>query len=141
MTLPPLILALVGLLHPMMLTMATSQRWTVLHVALIPVFPLLGLSLWLLLRDERGALPALARVAVYVYACFYTALDTVNGVAVGILVRRRRRSSTIGRPCARSWPSATRSLSSGPAPTCSPPSRPPCSSSGATGARPGWVRC
>jgi hypothetical protein len=81
-----LVLAVVGLVHPMVLTPDTSRRWTTLHVALIPVFPLLGACLWLLLRRETGLLPVVARVAAFVYACFYTALDAVNGVAVGMFV-------------------------------------------------------
>ena len=87
LALPPLLLAVAGLLHPMDLTSATSGRWLALHVVLIPVFPLLGVSLWVLLRGERGWLPWVARAAAFAYAAFYGALDTVNGVAVGVLVR------------------------------------------------------
>lgn len=86
--LPPLVLAVAGLAHPMVLTPETSRHWTTLHVALIPVFPLLGGCLWLLLRRENGSLAVAARVAAFVYACFYTALDAVNGVAVGMFVHR-----------------------------------------------------
>lgn len=87
LALPPLALAVAGLLHPMDLTRATSGRWLALHVVLIPVFPLLGVCLWVLLRGERGGLAWLARAAAFAYAAFYGALDTVNGVAVGVLVR------------------------------------------------------
>jgi hypothetical protein len=87
LALPPLLLAVAGLLHPMDLTSATSGRWLALHVVLIPVFPLLGVCLWVLLRGERGWLAWAARVAAFTYATFYGALDTVNGVAVGVLVR------------------------------------------------------
>ena len=83
---PPLLLAALGLTHPMVLSSETSQRWTVLHVALIPVFPLLGVCLWFLLRREQGVLALAARVAAFFFACFYSALDTINGVAVGVLV-------------------------------------------------------
>jgi hypothetical protein len=85
--LPPLLLAGAGLAHPMTLSTATSQRWTVLHVALVPVFPLLAVCLWSLLRAERGPVATLARVAAFVYACFYSALDTINGVAGGLVVQ------------------------------------------------------
>ncbi len=57
-----------------------------MHIALVPVFPLLGLGLWALVRGERGVVGGVTRVAAYLYACFYGALDAVNGVAAGILV-------------------------------------------------------
>ncbi len=85
---PPLLLAVAGLTHPSTLTAATSQHWFWLHLILIPVFPLLAVCWWLLLRGERGAVAGVARVAAFGYACFYSALDTVNGVAVGVLVWR-----------------------------------------------------
>jgi hypothetical protein len=83
---PPLVLAVAGLAHPMVLDPGTSQRWTVLHVVLIPVFPMLGFCLWLLLRGETGLLALVGRVAAFLYACFYGALDAINGVATGALV-------------------------------------------------------
>ncbi len=88
MALPPVLLAVAGLTHPMDLSRATSHHWLVLHVVLIPVFPLLGVGLWVLLRGERGPVAGVARVAAFVYACFYSALDTVNGVAVGMVLWR-----------------------------------------------------
>lgn len=85
--LPPLLLAAAGLVHPMTLSAGTSHRWTVLHVVLVPVFPLLGVCLWFLLRGEHGAVATLARVAAFAYASSYGALDTINGVAVGLVVQ------------------------------------------------------
>jgi hypothetical protein len=36
----PLALAIVGVLHPRPLSVATAQRWADLHVVLLPLFPL-----------------------------------------------------------------------------------------------------
>ena len=44
-TAAPLILAAVGTVHPHHLTVATARHWTVLHVVLLPVFPLLATGL------------------------------------------------------------------------------------------------
>lgn len=85
---PPLGLAVAGLTHPTELTTATSHHWTVMHVVLVPVFPLLGVAVWVLLAGLGGPLAWVARAAAFVYATFYGALDTVNGVAAGVLVLR-----------------------------------------------------
>jgi hypothetical protein len=84
--LPPLVLAATGATHPMELTSATAHHWLVMHVLLVPVFPLLGVAVWVLLSGEDGVLAWLARGAAFAYAVFYGALDTVNGVAAGVLV-------------------------------------------------------
>ena len=85
---PPLVLAAAGVTHPMELTPATAHHWLVMHVALVPVFPLLAVAVWVLLAGEGGVLAWLARGSAFVYAAFYGALDAVNGVAAGVLVAR-----------------------------------------------------
>ena len=74
---PGLALSVLGLFHPAQLTPATAASWWQLHVVLLPVFPLLGAALVLLVRGERGPLAWLARLGAYVYAVFYTGLDTL----------------------------------------------------------------
>lgn len=85
---PPLVLAAAGLTHPMELTPATAHHWLVMHVVLVPVFPLLAVAVWVLLAGGDGVLAWLARGSAFVYATFYGALDAVNGVAAGVLVAR-----------------------------------------------------
>lgn len=87
-TLPALVLAAVGVSHPHELTPDTAQWWTDLHVLLIPVFPLLGVSLWILLHRERGVIAWVARVAAFVYMTFYGGLDALAGIATGTLMRQ-----------------------------------------------------
>jgi hypothetical protein len=50
------------------------------------VFPLLGVVLWALVRDERGPAKAVVVVGAYVYGCFYTALDCLAGIAAGLVL-------------------------------------------------------
>lgn len=82
---PGLILAGFSLIHPAFLDMSTAAAWWQLHIPLIPVFPLLAAAVWVLLRGERGVPAWIARVAAYLYAVLYTALDTISGISAGIV--------------------------------------------------------
>jgi len=84
---PGLALAVAGLFHPASLTASSADTWTLLHVVLLPVFPLLGLLVWWLLRGVPGPLAWAAKVAAFGFAAFYTALDVLAGIATGALAR------------------------------------------------------
>ncbi len=86
--LPPLALALIGAFHPHDLTMATARRWTDVHLVALPVFGLLGLAPWLLLRRIDRRLGLVAAVLAWVYAAFYTALDVLAGIGAGTAQQR-----------------------------------------------------
>lgn len=86
--LPGLALAVTGLLHPHHLTSTTAERWWMLHVAGLLVFPLVGLALVGLVRGRADPVALLVRVTAYVYATFYTALDVVSGIAAGFVTDR-----------------------------------------------------
>jgi hypothetical protein len=84
----PLVLAAVGLVHPLGLNTTTAPMWAQMHVALLPVFPLLALGLVVPLwgrpgRGVAGAATVVAWPAAFTYACFYTGLDAVAGIAAG----------------------------------------------------------
>lgn len=89
--LPGLVLAVAGYHHPGGLDVSTATMWWTAHVPLIPVFPLLGVVLWALVRDERGPLKVVAVVGAYVYGCFYTALDCLAGIAAGLVLATEGR--------------------------------------------------
>jgi hypothetical protein len=91
LALPSLVLASVGLTHPLVLTPATAHHWWSMHVWLVPVFPLLAVALCVLLHGERGPLAAAARVAAYGYATFYTALDVLAGIGAGLVMDTEHR--------------------------------------------------
>lgn len=88
LALPGLALGAAGLLHPMHLTYATSHTWWTLHVVGLFVFPLVGVALMALVRGRRDPVALLVLVAAFGYACAYTALDVVNGIAAGYVTDR-----------------------------------------------------
>jgi hypothetical protein len=78
--LPAALLGVLGLAHPVFLTPETAERWRLVHLVLLPVFPLVGASVWLLLLGERGALAWAARGLAFAYAVLYGALDSIAGI-------------------------------------------------------------
>jgi len=78
--LPPLVVGAVGLSHPIFLTAATAEQWRLGHLLLLPAFPLLAVSVFVLLRGERGPAAWGARVLVLAYAVLYGALDSIAGL-------------------------------------------------------------
>ncbi|BDP42558.1 hypothetical protein DAETH_25270 [Deinococcus aetherius] len=82
----PLVMAVLGLTHPADLTLDTARHWTSLHLALIPLFPLIGVNVWWLLAGVPGPLAWLARGGAFVYAAYYPAVDLLAGVGTGRLV-------------------------------------------------------
>jgi len=84
---PAVVLAGLGLTHPQDLTATSAPWWTTLHVLLLPLFPLLAVSLWLLLRGVPGPVAWAARIAAYGFAAFYTALDVLAGIGAGELTQ------------------------------------------------------
>ena len=78
--LPAWAIAALGLMHPVLLTPETAERWRFAHLALLPVFPLLAVSVWAVLRAERGPASWAARVLALAYAVLYGALDSIAGI-------------------------------------------------------------
>ena len=85
---PGLVLAAAGLFHPHSLSWATAPLWTLLHVAGLLVFPLVGLALAWLVRGRRDPVAWLVRVSAFVYATAYTALDVISGISAGYVTWR-----------------------------------------------------
>ena len=82
----PLLLAVLGVTHPRVLTPATASYWHALHLALLVLFPLLGVNLWWLLAGFSGWAAWTARALGLVYVTFYGALDVLAGIGTGTLV-------------------------------------------------------
>ena len=82
----PLLLAVLGVTHPHVLTLATASYWYALHLVLLVLFPLLGVNLWWLLSGFSGWAAWTARVLAFLYITFYGALDVLAGIGTGALV-------------------------------------------------------
>jgi hypothetical protein len=90
---PPLVLGLLELGHPGVLpgapiaiTLAPILTWwTVLHVAQVPLFALLGLAVVLLVRGLDGRAARISRGALAVFVVVYPAFDAV-GVGSGVML-------------------------------------------------------
>lgn len=78
--LPALAVAAAGLTHPVLLTSDTAQRWQLAHLVLLPLFPLVGAMVWVVLRGERGPAAWGARLLAAAYAVLYSALDSIAGI-------------------------------------------------------------
>ncbi|MFI5679946.1 hypothetical protein [Streptomyces cellulosae] len=97
----PLVLAAAGAAHPHGLSRATATDWAQLHIALLPVFPLLTLGLLVPLwhrprPDLTGFATAVAWTSAFTYAAFYTGLDAVAGIAAGTAVEHAAGTADIG---------------------------------------------
>lgn len=99
-TTAPLVLAAAGLVHPHGLSKATAADWAQLHIALLPVFPLLPVGLLVVLwhrprRDISGLATMVAWAAAFTYAAFYTGLDAVAGIAAGTAVEHAAQTADL----------------------------------------------
>jgi hypothetical protein len=97
-TVPPVLLAAVGLSHPAELTAGSAQWWTTMHTLLLLVFPLLGVAHWVLLRNVPGPLAWVGRVAAFAYIAGYGALDAIGGIAAGTVMQRSGAAVATDRP-------------------------------------------
>ncbi|MFF2365378.1 hypothetical protein ACFVU0_22165 [Streptomyces sp. NPDC058122] len=103
-TAAPLVLAVAGLAHPHGLFRSTASEWTRLHIALLPLFPLLTVGLliplWHRPRPGLAGLAGLATVVAWAgafgYAVFYTGLDAVAGIAAGTAVGHAGPTASLG---------------------------------------------
>jgi len=97
----PLVLGLLELGHPAFMpnddifaiVAPIAVWWTALHVAQIPLFALLGLAVFLLVRGLEGRAAHLSRAAIAVFVVVYPAFDAAVGVSSGVLLQNL---STLG---------------------------------------------
>lgn len=87
----PILLAGLFLLHPDGSgghegLSSVADLWLSLHVAMLPLLGLLGVSLYLLLDGYAGRIAAIGRVGVVAYTTFYVAFEAIAGVATGLIV-------------------------------------------------------
>lgn len=58
--------------------------WLALHLVMLPLLGLLGVSLSLLLLDYSGPAATIGRIGVAVYVTFYVAFEAIAGIATGV---------------------------------------------------------
>ncbi|WP_375001069.1 hypothetical protein [Aeromicrobium sp. CTD01-1L150] len=84
-TVPPLLVAAVALMHPSPLTVENAEHWQHVHTVLLFLFPLVALGPWLVARRVSRPAAVVVGVVAYVYATAYTALDVLAGIAGGAI--------------------------------------------------------
>jgi hypothetical protein len=91
----PLVLGLLEIGHPALrppqsvigTLMPIRDWWTLLHLLQLPLFALLGVAAWLLVRDRPGRAAQVSRRAIAVFIVIYPAFDAAVGVASGVMLR------------------------------------------------------
>jgi hypothetical protein len=91
----PFLLGLLELGHPALVpgdnifeTLSPiATWWTALHVAQVPLFALIGLAVFLLVRDLDGPAARISRMAIAIFVVVYPAFDAAVGVASGVMMR------------------------------------------------------
>jgi hypothetical protein len=90
----PLLWAILALFHPNPTDASPYEgikdvvdRWLVVHVGQLVLAPLVFLAVWRLLADLHSVAATVSRAALVVWAVFFSAYDTVQGIATGLLVR------------------------------------------------------
>jgi hypothetical protein len=89
---PPVLVGAVNLAHPLIPSPVYAgvhhhlQWWIILHVINLALFPLLGLSAYVLLQDVHNLAATLSRIAIAVFVPVYAAFDALMGIGTGVLV-------------------------------------------------------
>jgi hypothetical protein len=90
----PLPLIAVGIVHPRLdglnASLAQADFYFALHLALIPLFALIGLAGALLTTGLYGRAAAISRAAMAIFVTLYAAYVTLDGVAVGMILHAMR---------------------------------------------------
>jgi hypothetical protein len=63
------------------------NRWLVVHVGQLILTPFLFLAVWRLLDGLSSAAATISRAALVVWTVFFSAYDSIQGIATGILTR------------------------------------------------------
>jgi hypothetical protein len=64
------------------------DRWIFIHIGQLVLTPFLFLAVWRLLDGLNSAAAQISRAALVVWTVFFSAYDSIQGVATGILARQ-----------------------------------------------------
>lgn len=62
-------------------------RWLGVHCGQLVLTPFLVLAVWRLLDGLPSLAARVSRAAVFLWAVFFTAYDSIQGIATGVLIR------------------------------------------------------
>jgi hypothetical protein len=62
-------------------------RWLIVHVGTLVFIPLLAVAIYLLVRGIETTAARVCRIALALFALFYTALEVLMGIGTGVLVQ------------------------------------------------------
>ncbi|BDA75623.1 hypothetical protein CAL7716_097890 [Calothrix sp. PCC 7716] len=93
----PAAIGIVELWHPRLTSIPSYEKlevfvdqWLIIHLLQLPLFGLLALAVYLLVKDLPGLAASLSRIAMGFFVVFYIAFDSVLGIATGILIRNAK---------------------------------------------------
>jgi hypothetical protein len=98
----PLLVGLVNLAHPVHFEPTGVYHtivdrvdwWITLHIINLVGFALLGLAVFLLVKDQSGIAATASKVAIAIYVPFYTGFDALIGIGTGTLAKQASRLTT-----------------------------------------------
>ena len=77
-----------------------ADTWMLVHVGTLVFIGLMGVALWLLVRDLPGTAARISRLAIGPFVLFYGAGEALLGVATGALVQHANDVGADQRPAA-----------------------------------------
>jgi hypothetical protein len=87
----PLLLGILQFNHPASVSydnlLPIIDWWLLLHLMQLPLFGLLALTIYILIYDIDNIFATISRIGLGIFVVFYTALDSVLGVASGLLIK------------------------------------------------------
>jgi hypothetical protein len=81
----PLLWIVIALIHPD--EPEQSGRWIFVHFAQLVLTPFLAFAVWTLLDGIRSLAATVSRIALVAWMVFFSAYDSVAGIATGLLAR------------------------------------------------------
>lgn len=92
----PLVLGTLEIWHPTSnestfdLIVDSANWWFILHILQLPLFGLMALAVYLLVDGLHGWAATISRIGAWFFVVFYIALDSIVGIAGGVIARGAR---------------------------------------------------
>ena len=94
----PLVLGIMEIWHPTPsgtestfdIIVDNADWWFTLHILQLPLFGLMALAVYLLVDGLNGWAATISRIGAWFFVVFYIALDSILGIAGGVIARGAR---------------------------------------------------